>query len=580
MKTVSDFINSCDTGRVKGLSAQIIEELNLLVPNALETITDLFVDVDGDQINPFLQPKAKDSLKLAIRERGIRLIVNSAYRTVAQQFLIRKQFEARLCGITAAAQPGFSNHEGGLALDVEDPDGWQPFFERHGWKRLGRDFDFPHFDYVVVGGVRQDLKQLGVKAFQSLWNKNNPSDIIAVDGGFGPATAARLAKSPAGGFGSQEAVVLRLNDRGANVLALQKALGLTGEVADGVFGAATQTAVTTFQESKGLSPDGVAGPATLAALGLSLSSGAPVPATSVSLSSTSSPSNDAAADENANTKPPKSLEEIITRKAVINIDSLPANADLTRQIQSRLNTIGLLQATDVDGVFGPKTNGAIEKFCKASFLDNDTTRKLGPSFAKKLLEARGLPFGVVNTLDLSASPGGVPAAFTKALQFTLPAEGGRVDNPVDPGGRTNKGIIQSVYNSYRRSKNLPQADVFDISDTEVADIYYNNYWKPAQCDRMVLPLAVVQFDTAVNFGVGGAVQFLQEALGLPADGAFGPQTLAAFNTNNTKALANKIIDGRLAYRQERVSQSPSQRIFLQGWLNRDNALKAFIQPLT
>ena len=155
----------------------------------------------------------------------------------------------------------------------------------------------------------------------------------------------------------------------------------------------------------------------------------------------------------------------------------------------------------------------------------------------------------------------------------------RSDNPVDPGGRTNKGIIQSVYNAYRRSKNLPQADVFNISDKEVRDIYFSNYWKPAQCEMMVLPLAVVQFDTAVNFGVGGAVQFLQESLGLAADGAFGPRTLAAFQTNNTKSLAQMIINGRIAYRHQRVAQSPSQSIFLQGWLNRDNALKTFIQSL-
>ena len=579
MTSVFDVTSLCDTGRIKGLSLQIIDELNLLVPNALEKFTDLFVDVEGDQINPFLQHKARQSLELAINERGTRLIVNSAYRTVAQQYLIRRQFEAGLCNITAAAQPGFSNHEGGLALDVEDPDGWQPFFERHGWKRLGRDFDFPHFDYNVLAGVRQDLNQLGVKAFQSLWNKNNPGDIIAVDGGFGPNTAARLSKSPAGGFGLPDVVILRLNDRGNEVLALQNALGLTGEEADGVFGPATKEAVTKFQGSKGLSPDGVAGPSTLAALGLRFNAGAPVPATPVNVGSSTSTTGGTAPDEEANTEPPKSLEELLNSKAVVNLESLPTNAELTRQIQSRLNAIGLLQTADVDGIFGPKTNGAIEKFCKSSFLDNATTRKLGPSFAKKLLEARGLPFGVVNDVDLTSSLGSVPAAFTKALQFTLPAEGGKVDNPVDPGGRTNKGIIQSVYNSYRLRKNLPQADVFDISDQEVADIYFNNYWKPAQCDRMVLPLAIVQFDTAVNFGVGGAVQFLQEALGLPADGAFGPQTLAAFQTSNTKALANKIIDGRIAYRHQRVSQSPSQIIFLQGWLNRDNALKAFIRAL-
>jgi lysozyme family protein len=568
MPKVADVVNRCDTGLVRGLSLQIIDELNLLVPNALVDFSDLFVDVAGSQINPFLQPKAKQSLALAIQERGTRLIINSAYRTVAQQYLIRRQFEAGLCSITAAAQPGFSNHEGGLALDVEDPDGWQPFFGPHGWKRLGRDFDFPHFDYRAAAGTRQDLKLLGVKAFQSLWNKHNPQDLIAVDGDFGPATAARLSQSPANGFGVPDVLILKRGDQGKEVLALQQALGLTGDAADGVFGPQTQEAVKAFQASKGLSPDGLAGPSTLAALGLRFGAQEETPAEAVAAIELESP------------EAIKSLEDLAEGKVVISLDSLTSKPDLTRQIQSRLSSIGLLQATDVDGIFGPRTKAAIEAFSRASFLDNATTGKLGPTFAKKLLDARGVPLGVRQDVDLGASTVTASGAFAQALQFTLPAEGGRVDDPFDPGGRTNKGIIQSVYNAYRQSKNLQPADVFNITDQEVSDIYFNWYWKPAQCDIMVLPLAVVQFDTAVNFGVGGAVQFLQEALGLPADGAFGPQTLGAFQANNSKALALKVIDGRIAYRHLRVAQAPSQRRFLQGWLNRDNALKRFIQPLS
>lgn len=567
MVKVNDVINRCNTGLVQGLSLQIIDELNLLAPNSLVSISDLFVDVEGSQINPFLQPKAKQSLALAIEERGTRLLINSAYRTIAQQFLIRRQFEAGLCGITAAAQPGLSNHEGGLALDVEDPDGWQPFMQAHGWKRLGRDFDYPHYDYRILAGTRQDLNQLGIKAFQSLWNKHNPGDLITADGTFGPNTAARLGQSPANGFGMPDVAILRRNDRGKEVLALQQALGLTGEAADGDFGPQTEAAVKSFQASKGLSPDGVAGPSTLAALGLRFDGAAATPTVATPPIQLEIPADI------------QTLEELITRSVVIQLDSLKTNSKLTTQIQSRLSAIGLLQATDVDGDDGPKTQAAIATFCKAFFLDNVTTGALGPSFAKKLLEARGIPLGSRQDLDLSTSTGAASGAFAKALEFTLPAEGGRVDNPLDPGGRTNKGIIQSVYDAYRRSKNLPKADVFTITDQEVVDIYFNNYWKPAQCQRMVLPLAVVQFDTAVNFGVGGAVQFLQEALGLAADGAFGPQTQAAFETNNTKSLAQKMINGRIAYRHQRVAQNPSQSVFLQGWLNRDNALMRFIQPL-
>jgi putative chitinase len=65
--------------------------------------------------------------------------------------------------------------------------------------------------------------------------------------------------------------ILKLNDSGANVTALQQALGKAGfnpGVADGMFGLGTQAAVLAFQRSEGLAADGIVGPSTATALGL------------------------------------------------------------------------------------------------------------------------------------------------------------------------------------------------------------------------------------------------------------------------------------------------------------------------
>lgn len=59
--------------------------------------------------------------------------------------------------------------------------------------------------------------------------------------------------------------ILKRGSRGADVQILQKALSL---IPDGIFGPLTQEAVETFQREHGLSVDGIAGPKTLAALGL------------------------------------------------------------------------------------------------------------------------------------------------------------------------------------------------------------------------------------------------------------------------------------------------------------------------
>ena len=45
-----------------------------------------------------------------------------------------------------------------------------------------------------------DLRPIGVRGFQRLWNINNAADPIAEDGVYGPATESRLRQSPSAGF--------------------------------------------------------------------------------------------------------------------------------------------------------------------------------------------------------------------------------------------------------------------------------------------------------------------------------------------------------------------------------------------
>jgi hypothetical protein len=96
MTTVGDFLDSSvDTGGLSGLSQQIIAETNLLVPNILISFESLnnieFGNGEpGHKINPFLQFAAKESLRKVISANSgkPRLVINSAYRTVAQQHFL------------------------------------------------------------------------------------------------------------------------------------------------------------------------------------------------------------------------------------------------------------------------------------------------------------------------------------------------------------------------------------------------------------------------------------------------------------------------------------------------------------
>jgi lysozyme family protein len=164
-------------------------------------------------------------------------------------------------------------------------------------------------------------------------------------------------------------------------------------------------------------------------------------------------------------------------------------------------------------------------------------------------------------------------AFADALPFILRWEGGFVDHPADPGGRTNKGVTQRVYDGWRRRQGLSQRDVKLIEDVEVHAIYETGYWIPPRCDLLQRQLGLVQFDTAVNMGVGRAVRFLQQSVGCGADGDFGPATESAVAACDPGDTVVQYCNTREAFYRRIVENKPSQAVFLKGWMNRLNSLR-------
>jgi lysozyme family protein len=164
--------------------------------------------------------------------------------------------------------------------------------------------------------------------------------------------------------------------------------------------------------------------------------------------------------------------------------------------------------------------------------------------------------------------------FQKALRFVLHWEGGFVDDPDDHGGRTNKGITQRVYNAYRTKKGLPSQDVKDISDDETSSIYFEEYWLATKCNHIDPELGMMLFDTAVNLGEKHALLFMQEATGChSADGLYGPETQATWDSCSVPDAAAQFCMLREKFYRNLASE-PGQGKFLNGWLNRLNALRA------
>jgi N-acetylmuramoyl-L-alanine amidase len=256
---IQDAPSGVSTSIVNALSQQLIHQMQLLEPDRFLSFEELNVDLENAAF-PYVQTSAKAALQRAIEARGEKLLVNSSYRTVAQQMLL---YNDRFNNGNPVAPPGKSNHQTGLAIDIEDPRGWEPYLMEQGWQPLAGDP--PHFDYW--GDDVIDFRSTAILAFQKLWNLNYPGEAIDEDGDFGPGTEAALLRSPANGFPkapwADNPRALRLSMprmEGSDVFRLQEGLQKAGFtiVPDGELGPKTADAIQQFQQKQGLKVNGIA----------------------------------------------------------------------------------------------------------------------------------------------------------------------------------------------------------------------------------------------------------------------------------------------------------------------------------
>ena len=175
--------------------------------------------------------------------------------------------------------------------------------------------------------------------------------------------------------------------------------------------------------------------------------------------------------------------------------------------------------------------------------------------------------------------------FNQAMHFLLRMEGGYTADPRDLGNKGNKatnfGIIQTTYDSFRLSKQLPRRSVRDITMNEVVEIYRNRYWLPCGCDQMPAKLALVVMDIAVNMGIGKPFEYLQELIGTK-EKTWNSRLKNDLNYYLSKHSEDDLVKAILERREtsyRRYASKGNQRVFLQGWLNRVAHLKNQLQEL-
>jgi lysozyme family protein len=108
--------------------------------------------------------------------------------------------------------------------------------------------------------------------------------------------------------------------------------------------------------------------------------------------------------------------------------------------------------------------------------------------------------------------------FDKSLVELLKHEGGYVNHPSDPGGRTNHGVTQDVWEDWIDHA-VNEAEMKALTPNKVAPLYREMYWDRVKGDKLPSGVDYCVFDAAVNSGVSRAAKWLQTTVGAVADGA-------------------------------------------------------------
>lgn len=164
----------------------------------------------------------------------------------------------------------------------------------------------------------------------------------------------------------------------------------------------------------------------------------------------------------------------------------------------------------------------------------------------------------------------------------LEREGGYVDHPSDPGGRTNFGITERVARA-----NGYTGHMRNLTREQARDIYRREYVeKPgflgiAEIDPVVAEEVI---DSGVNAGQARAALWFQQALNMlnrrgkdyadiAEDGKIGPATLAAFRAlrrrrGNARSLMLKALNGLQFMHYYKLAAGGTKfEDFMVGWLD-------------
>lgn len=178
--------------------------------------------------------------------------------------------------------------------------------------------------------------------------------------------------------------------------------------------------------------------------------------------------------------------------------------------------------------------------------------------------------------------------FNLAVDYVLSWEKGLEVDPNDEGGITNLGISMRFLRSLTTEKiraygftstpeTINRADIEQLTPAQAKSIYKGEFWDHARFSAInSQKVCNFLFDMAVNMGISTAIKCAQRACWalmrqrspLADDGVLGDKTIEAINRCGGMLYPSPLRAERAGEYRLIVERNPSQRKFLEGWLNR------------
>lgn len=141
----------------------------------------------------------------------------------------------------------------------------------------------------------------------------------------------------------------------------------------------------------------------------------------------------------------------------------------------------------------------------------------------------------------------------KVFDFILSKEGNYVNHPRDKGGATNMGVTQKTLSAYL-GRPASIDDVKNLDRETARDIFHTMYWHPMGADKLDPKIAALAVDTAWGSGQEKAKELLRKHGDDP----------------------DSFLQAKENWYRQIVKNDPKQKVFLNGWLNRNNDLGNFV----